>query len=135
MTKIRTAIMVVGCVLLVAGAWRGTSTAMFVKRALRVSGKVVAVEELKGPPKPRQKTPLHISFSMPDGSEHRAITNLPLMQVVRAGDVITVLVDQDDPQKVRLPLWSELWAAPLTYIVGGLLLIILSRVMGVRGMR
>lgn len=128
-------ITLVGFVLLSFGAWRATSTAIFVKSALRVSAQVVAVEELRGPPKPRQKTPLHVTYTLPDGSPHRAITNLPFLQQVKVGDVIQVIVDPQAPQDVRLPLWSELWAGPLTYIMGGLLLMVLSKVLGLRGMR
>lgn len=119
-------ILAAGVVLLGLGLWRGVDSYTFRSRAIELSGRVDSVQELKGPPKPRQKVPLHLSYSLPDGTQRRAVTHMPMLQKIEAGDTIRILVDSSDPQDVRLPLWSELWAAPLTYLIGGLLLIAMS---------
>jgi hypothetical protein len=119
----------VGLILVAFGAWRGVESYAFVSRALEISGMVDSVEELKGPPKPRQKVPLHLSYSLPDGTQHRVVTHMPMLQKIERGDTIRILVDRANPQDVRLPLWSELWAAPLTYLVGGMLLIFMGRLL------
>jgi hypothetical protein len=116
----------VGLALLAFAVWRGVESYTFVSRAMELSGVVDSVEELKGPPKPRQKVPLHLSYSLPDGTRHRVVTHMPMLQKIEAGDTIRILVDGSNPQDVRLPLWSELWAGPLTYHVGGLLLMLMG---------
>lgn len=115
-----------GVVLLGLGLWRGADSYTFRSRAIELPGRVDSVQELKGPPKPRQKVPLHVSYSLPDGTQHRAVTHMPMLQKIETGDTIRILVDRSNPQDVRLPLWSEMWAAPLTYLVGGVLLVVMS---------
>ncbi|MEY4701793.1 MAG: hypothetical protein RL326_1980 [Pseudomonadota bacterium] len=119
----------VGLALIAFGVWRGFESYTFVSRAIELPGVVDSVEELKGPPKPRQKVPLHVSYSLPDGTRHRVVTHMPMLQKIESGDTIRILVDRSNPQDVRLPLWSELWAGPLTYVVGGLLLMLMGRLL------
>ena len=126
---------IVGLSLCIAGLWTGASIFNFQKRAVVIIGTVTLVQELQGPPKPRQKTPLHVSYKMSDGSEHSAITHLPLLQEIRAGDKIRLLVDPQNPRNARSSLASELWALPLTYLVGGLLLMIVGQVLQVKRLR
>jgi hypothetical protein len=122
-------ISVAGLALLVFSVWRGVESYSFVSRAVEVSALVDSVEELKGPPKPRQKVPLHLSYSSPDGAQRRVVTHMPMLQKIDAGDTIRILVDSTNPQDARLPLWSELWAGPLTYLVGGMLLLLMGRLL------
>jgi hypothetical protein len=119
----------VGLALVAFAVWRGLESYTFVSRALELPGVVDSVEELKGPPKPRQKVPLHLSYALPDGTRHRVVTHMPMLQKIEAGDTIRILVDHSNPQDVRLPLWSELWAGPLTYFVGGMLLLLMGRLL------
>jgi hypothetical protein len=128
-------IVALGLVLLLAGAVEGVRVARFLSHAVEVTGAVTGVQELRGPPKPRQKTPLFVSYRQQDGSEVQAVTHLPMLQQIKQGDSIRLLVDPSQPQDVRLPLWSELWARPLTYLVGGLLLVIVARVLGTKRSR
>ncbi len=115
-------VFVVGLALVGLGAWRGLETSLFISRAVQVGATVDSVQELPGPPKPRQKVPLHLSYVTPDGGTHRGVTHMPMLQRIEAGDTIRVLVDPGNPQDVRLPLWSEQWSGPSTYVIGGLLL-------------
>lgn len=117
---------ILALVLVAAGIWQSIEVYRFVQRSISVPASVVAVEALRGPPKPRQRTPIRVAFSLPDGTAREALTHLPMLQVIKKGDSITVLVDSKDPERVALPLWSELWARPLTYIVGGVLVGILG---------
>jgi hypothetical protein len=119
----------VGVLLLSYGLWKGYSMYAFVQSARPVSATVRSIEELKGPPKPRQKTPVHVDFIGKDGSQSSAITHLPMVYRVEIGDVIPILVDGSETAHVRLNLWSELWAASLTYTIGGALLLIVSVVL------
>jgi hypothetical protein len=125
----RKVVTLVGICLLLAGIWNGVSMYRFIHSAQKVSAKVVSIEEHKGPPKPRQKTPVHISFLNNRGEMRSAITHLPMLYRVESGDQIEVLVEGADSGSVHLNLWSELWARPLTYTVGGLLLMIVSIVL------
>ena len=119
----------VGVLLLSYGLWNGYSTYAFVQSARTVSATVRSIEEPKGPPKPRQKTPVHVEFVAADGSTSSAITHLPMVYRVEMGDVIPILVAKNQTAHVRLNLWSELWAASLTYTIGGALLLIVSVVL------
>ena len=125
----------IGLLLCLVGVWQGVVTWHFTQRAITVEATVDAVEELRGPPKPRQKIPLHISFRLPGGSEHRAVAQMPMLQVIAAGDRIRVLVDPQNPQRVVLPLLSEIWARSLTYLVCGALILALERALRSRDMR
>ncbi len=118
-----------------AGIWQGVVKWQFFHRAVMVEATVVAVEELRGPPKPRQKIPLHVQFTLADATDHRAVTHMPMLQVVAAGDRIRLLVDPTNPQSISLPLWSEVWAGPLTYLVCGALIMVLGRVLRTKNMR
>lgn len=115
----------VGLVLLSIGAFEVIGTLNFTRGALLTQATVTAVEERTGPPKPVQNTPLHVSFTLPDGTTHAAIARLPLLQKVKQGDQIYLLVDPSNPRDVRLPLASELWARPLAYLISGFVLITL----------
>lgn len=111
----------VGCLLL--GFFETTRTISFVSTALTLPAKVVSIETRTGPPKPTQNTPVHVTFTLPAGGERSAITHMPLLQKVKEGDVIYVLVSPENPQDVRLPLLSELWARPFAFLVAGLVLL------------
>jgi hypothetical protein len=124
-----------GLVLLVVGGIEAAKTASFLSKAVEVVGAVTGVQEFRGPPKPRQKTPLYVSYKKQDGSEVQAVTHLPMLQQIKQGDSIRLLVDPNKPDDVRLPLWSELWARPLTYLIGGVLLVIVARVLGTKRTR
>lgn len=113
----------VGVVLLSIGVYQTTETVSFVSRAVTVPAVVTLVEARTGSPKPTQNTPVHVKFNLPAGEEHSAITNLPLLQKVKAGDTIYLLVDPARPETARLPLLSELWARPLAYLVSGFVLV------------
>jgi len=113
----------VAVVLLGIGLFESREVSSFMSRAITVQGTVVAVETRTGPPKPTQNTPIHVRFSLPSGESRTAITKLPLLQKVKDGDPIYLLVDPTDPQDVRLPLLSELWARPLAYLVSGIVLV------------
>lgn len=113
----------VAVVLLGMGLYESREVSSFLSRAITVQGTVVAVEARTGPPKPTQNTPIHVRFSLPSGESHTAITKLPLLQKVKDGDSIYLLVDPADPQDVRLPLLSELWARPLAYLVSGIVIV------------
>lgn len=60
---------------------------------------------------------------MPNGDEHAAITHLPLLQALKEGDPLHILVDPGDPKTVKLPLLSELWATPLAYLLSGVVIV------------
>jgi hypothetical protein len=128
-------ILLLGLALVTAGVVEGARTASFHSNAIEVMASVIAVQELRGPPKPRQKTPLLVSYRQQDGSEVQATTHLPMLQQIKQGDSIRLLVHPANPQDVRLPLWSELWARPLTFLVGGCLLLLVSRVLGTKRSR
>jgi hypothetical protein len=113
----------VAIILLGIGLYESREVSSFLSRAVTVQGTVVAVETRPGPPKPTQNTPLHVKFSFPSGATHTAITRLPLLQQVKDGDSIYLLVDPNHPQEVRLPLLSELWARPLAYLVSGIVIV------------
>ena len=113
----------VAVVLLGMGLFESREVSGFLSTALTVQGTVVAIETRTGPPKPTQNTPIHVRFTLPSGETRTAITRLPLLQKVKEGDQIYVLVDPNDPQDVRLPLLSELWARPLAYLLSGVVLV------------
>lgn len=113
----------VAVVLLGMGLYESQEVSSYLSRAVAVQGTVVAVETRTGPPKPTQNTPVHVSFSLPSGGPQTAITRLPLLQKLKEGDSIYILVDPTNPQDVRLPLISELWARPLAYLVSGVVLV------------
>jgi len=126
---------IIAVVLLAVGVWQSLAVYRFVTRASPVSATVIGVEVLRGPPKPRQRTPVRVAFSLPDGVKREAATHLPMLQVIKTGDIITVLVDPLHPERVALPLWSELWARSLTYMVGGVLVGILGFALSKRDWR
>ena len=119
----RTILSLVAVVLLGMGLFESREVSGFLSTALTVQGTVVAIETRTGPPKPTQNTPIHVRFTLPSGETRTAITRLPLLQKVKEGDQIYVLVDPNDPQDVRLPLLSELWARPLAYLLSGVVLV------------
>lgn len=119
----RTVLSLVALVLLGMGLYESREVSSFLSTALTVQGTVVAVETRTGPPKPTQNTPIHVRFNLPSGEARTAITRLPLLQKVKEGDQIYLLVDPSDPQDVRLPLLSELWARPLAYLLSAVILV------------
>lgn len=119
----RTAL-ILGIVLCLVGVYLCASTYLFLNRAIAVEAEVVAVEERKGPPKPRSKTPLHLRYSLPNRGEHLSKTSMPLLQRVEVGDRVRVLVDSANPEVVTLPLLSVLWATPITLCVAGIALVV-----------
>jgi hypothetical protein len=119
----RKVLALVAIVLLGMGLYESREVSYFLSRALTVQGTVITVETRQGPPKPTQNTPVHVKFALPSGETHAAITRLPLLQKLKEGDSIYLLVDPKDPQDVRVPLLSELWARPLAYLVSGIVLV------------
>lgn len=116
-------IALVGIVCLFIGVFETSQTLSFLSRALSTQARVVAVQTRTGPPKPTQNTPVHVTFTLPASGEHTAITHLPLLQKVKEGDTIYILVNPENTQDVRLPLLSELWARPFAFTVAGLVLL------------
>jgi hypothetical protein len=125
----------VGVALFAFGAWQGLAVYSFVKDATPVMATVTSIQELRGPPKPRQKTSVHLLYTTPQGEEQSAVATLPFLQRIQQGDRIQVLVAGDRPGEAKLPLWSELWARTLTYLVGGALLIIVGSVLRTKRLR
>jgi hypothetical protein len=119
----RTILSLVALVLLGMGLYESREVSSFLQSAITVQGTVVAVETRGGPPKPTQNTPVHVRFTLPSGDTHTAVTRLPLLQKVKEGDSIYLLVASNDPRDVRLPLLSELWARPLAYLLSGVVLV------------
>lgn len=113
----------VGIGLLIFGSCESFQTLTFLSRATHITGTVVSVETRSGPPKPSQDTPVHVRYTLEGEGERVGITHLPLLHRIKEGETIRLLVDPTDPQSLRLPLLSELWARPLTCLVGGLLLL------------
>lgn len=132
MSKVVTAVGIGLCSL---GVWQGVSTYAFLQSAGIVQGRVTGVQELRGPPKPRQKTPIHILYRNSNGEEVSAVAHLPMLQEIKQGDEIRVLIDPRHPSDARMPLWSELWARSLTYVIGGLLVLIVGRVLRQKRLR
>ena len=122
----RKVIRVAGVFLIFFGVVDGYRTARFVETSKEVRATVQSVEQLRGPPKPRQKTPVHVEFELQDGKREHGITNLPFVYAVEVGDSIPILVQAGNPSRIKLNLWSELWASCLTYTVGGILVLVVS---------
>ncbi len=120
----RRVMMILGAVLGVVGMFLVVRTVLFVGRAVTIEAEVMAVEERRGPPKPRSKTPIHVRYRLPDGVEHLSKTSMPLLQKVEVGDRLQVLVDTADPEVVVLPLLSVLWATPITLCLAGVALLV-----------
>lgn len=133
----------VGAALFSVGVYQSWNTYWFLQRAEVVVARVVSIQELRGPPKPRQRTPVNLLYKLSPITEtvtepqieHSAMAYLPLLQDIKQGDEIRILVDPSEPQVARMSLWSELWARPLTYLVGGLLLVLVGRVLRTRVLR
>lgn len=111
--------------LLLWGCYSTWAAYLFVANAERITGTVVAVEALTGPPKPRQKIPIHVEFDL-KGATIRTETRMPLLGAVHQGDQVPLWVNPSDPQDSRLAQPSSLFAAPLTYVVCGLIGAVLS---------
>jgi len=116
-----------GVLLVCLGGYQAVSIVGFLKQALPVEAEVLGVERLIGPPKPSTRVPLHLRFTLPDGTEQQASTVMPLLRHLDRGDAVAILVDPRNPQWVRVAQPSVLWATPLTLLVTGLLLIFLPR--------
>jgi hypothetical protein len=120
----RKPLLIVGLALVVLGVFDTVKMVSFTSAAVLTKAKVLALEERTGPPKPTQNTPLHVSFTLTDGIQRTAITRAPLLQKVRQGDEIFVMVNPLNPLEVKLPLPSELWARPLAYLLSGFVTIV-----------
>lgn len=112
----------VGLGLFLMGSYQTVETVRYLKRSVLVNATVVTVETRSGPPKPSQNTPVHVQFTLEGVGEQRGVTHLPLLHRIKEGEVIRILVDPQNPQGIRLPLLSELWARPVTYILCGILI-------------
>ena len=124
-----------GISLCALGIWQGVAVYSFISHSVPVTATVSSIQELRGPPKPRQKTSVHLLYRNAQGVEQSALATLPLLQRIQQGDTIQVLVVPEKPGEARLPLWSELWARTLTYLVGGVLLVAVSAVLKTRRLR
>lgn len=113
----------VGVMLLSIGVYQANELTSFLGRATLVTAVITSVEVRSGPPKPAQNTPVHVRYKLPNGDEVAAITHMPLLRALKDGDSISLLVDPNDPQVVKLPYLSELWAVPLAYLLCGLVLV------------
>jgi hypothetical protein len=112
-----------GVVLVGLGGYQSVSLVSFLEHALPVQAEVLGVERLIGPPKPSTRVPLHVRFTLPDGSERQALTVMPLLRHLDRGDTVAILVDPRNPQLVRVDQPSVLWATPLTLLVTGILVL------------
>lgn len=122
--NMRALLTIIALILLGLGIYESSQAFSFTSRSILVSATVRSIEIRKGPPKPTQNTPVHVSFTLPSGEERSAITHLPLLHAVKEGDSLQLLVDLSDPTNVRLPLLSEIWARPLAYLVCGSVLLV-----------
>jgi hypothetical protein len=101
------------------GLVSGYSVYSFVNEAQSVQATVTSIEYRQGPPKFRQTTPVHVRYTTTSGAQVQTVTNLPFLQSFAEGDTITVLANPHNPQDVRWPLFSELFAVPLRYLAFG----------------
>lgn len=113
-----------GVLLVCLGGYQVVSTVGFLTQAVPVEAEVLGVERLNGPPKPSTRIPLHLRFTLPDGTEQQASTVMPLLRHLDRGDAVAILVDPRNPQVVRVAQPSVLWATPLTILVTGILLLL-----------
>lgn len=120
----RRILIIIGFIFIVIAVRDGFKLYSFIKRAESVEALVMVIEELRGSPKPRQRTPLHVEYRLKNGTQHQSITHLPLLQRIEKGDTVKIWVDPLNTQDVRLPLVSEHLARPLTLMVIGLVLMI-----------
>lgn len=109
----------------VFGAYKGWEAYHFVDGALRLEGRVYAVEALAGPPKPRQKIPVHVEYEL-NGRTERGETRMPMLGKLSVGDSVPLWVSPSDPARPVLAQPSSLFAGPLTYLTVGLLGLILT---------
>jgi hypothetical protein len=115
-----------GLVSLAVGLVRSYQVYSFLQTAEKVPATVIAVEHPPGPPKPRRTIPVHLRYKLSTGEEVQSVTTLPLLQSLKEGDVVTVLAGPAGRQEVRFPLLSELFAVPLTFLVLGVLGLIIG---------
>lgn len=115
-----------GLLLIAFGGFRGYEMYDFVSHARQVEATVIAVEPLPGPPKPRNRIPLHVRFVTPSGEERLIEVRMPLFMQIKEGEKIPVLVDQRDTQRAKIPLLSELWSGPTAWALAGIGAILLS---------
>ena len=116
----------------VFGGFKGWEAYSFVSGAIRLEGRVYAVEVLSGPPKPRQKIPVHVEYEI-NGRVERGETRMPMLGKLSVGDPVPLWVSASDPSRPVLAQPSALFAGPLTYLVVGTLGLVLS--MAYRGPR
>jgi len=125
----------IAIILSLLGGFNGYQSWRFVNSAQNFSAVVTEVRELRGPPKPRQRTPVTLVYRTSKGESVSATATLPLLTIIKEGDQIPILVDPAAPTEAKLPLWSELWAKPLTYLISGSLLFIARFVLASRRFR
>lgn len=104
---------------MLANAWR------FIASAKQVTGRVYAVESLAGPPKPRQKIPVHVEYEL-DGRTERGETRMPMLGALKQGDLVPLWLSPSDPSHPVIAQPSTLLAKPITIVVVGLVVAILS---------
>lgn len=109
-----------------ANAWR------FIASAKQVTGRVYAVESLAGPPKPRQKIPVHVEYDI-DGRTERGETRMPMLGALKQGDSVPLWIPDTDPAHPVIAQPSTLLAKPITVVIVGLVVAILSWVAPKRG--
>jgi|694.fasta_scaffold14872_9 hypothetical protein len=109
----------------VFGAFKGWDAYQFVNSAVRIEGRVYAVEPLAGPPKPRQKIPVHVEYEL-NGRTERGETRMPMLGKLSVGDTVPLWVAPSDPARPVLAQPSAIFAGPLTYLVVGLLGLLLT---------
>ena len=113
--------------LFVFGAFKGWEAYSFVDAAIRVEGRVYAVEPLPGPPKPRQKIPVHVEYEL-NGRTERGETRMPMLGKLSVGDRVPLWVSESEPARPVLAQPSAIFAGPLTYFTVGLIGLILTLV-------
>ncbi len=106
-------------VILLADAWR------FIASAKQVTGRVYAVESLAGPPKPRQKIPVHVEYEI-EGRTERGETRMPMLGALKQGDSVPLWIPADDQSHPVIAQPSTLLAKPITAVVVGIVVAILS---------
>jgi len=119
-------------ILMLAGAVLGCSGAVltahhyrFLQTAHRVTGTVIAVEALPGPPKPREKIPLHVEYSI-GGSTVRSVAQMPMLGTFAEGSQVPLWIDSQDQQRAMVASLASLFGRPLTYLAGGLVLFLVG---------
>lgn len=107
------------------GAFQLAQACLFIGSAQRVEGTVYAIETLSGPPKPRQKIPVHVTYEF-KGKLERAEVRMPMLGSFAMGDRVPLWLSPTDPARPVLAEPSVLLATPLTLLVCGVIGAVLS---------